>query len=105
MPIGMKSTRMSQCFAFALAINALQAAEPADELAGFIRQSAGLDAGMALAINDADGRLTASLAGAVGKRLQNLTLDARPVYDGLSAANGRLYLATDGGRLTCFGAR
>jgi outer membrane protein assembly factor BamB len=44
------------------------------------------------------------LAGADGKKLQTLPLDSYPVYDGLSAANGRLYLATEDGVLTCFGA-
>ena len=43
------------------------------------------------------------LAGADGRKLQVLPLDARPVYDGLSAASGRLYLATEDGRLICFG--
>jgi outer membrane protein assembly factor BamB len=45
------------------------------------------------------------LAGADGKKLQVLPLDARPVYDGLSAANGRLFLATEDGRLICYGTR
>lgn len=43
------------------------------------------------------------VAGADGKKLQVLTLDNRPVYDGLSAAGGRLYLATEEGQLECFG--
>jgi outer membrane protein assembly factor BamB len=38
-----------------------------------------------------------------GKKLQTLTLDGIPVYDGLSAVGGRLYLATSDGRLNCFG--
>jgi hypothetical protein len=45
------------------------------------------------------------LAGADGKKLQVLPLESRPVYDGLSAAGGRLYLATEDGRLICFGAK
>ena len=44
------------------------------------------------------------LSGADGKKLQTLPLESRPVYDGLSAAGGRLYLAAEDGRLTCFGA-
>lgn len=43
------------------------------------------------------------LAGADGRQLQVLPLDASPVYDGLSAAGGRLYLATEEGRLLCYG--
>jgi len=45
------------------------------------------------------------LSMADGKRLQTLTLDSKPVYDGLSAAGGRLYLAAEDGTLTCFGAK
>jgi hypothetical protein len=40
-----------------------------------------------------------------GKRLQTLQLDARPVYDGLSAAGGRLYLTAEDGRVLCLGAK
>jgi hypothetical protein len=43
------------------------------------------------------------VAGADGKKLQVLPLDNRPVYDGLSAAGGRLYLTTEEGQLECFG--
>jgi len=39
-----------------------------------------------------------------GKKLQTIPLDGKPVYDGLSAAGGRLYLATEDGRVICFGA-
>jgi outer membrane protein assembly factor BamB len=45
------------------------------------------------------------LAGADGKKLQVIPLEARPVYDGLSTAGGRLFLATEDGHLLCFGAR
>jgi hypothetical protein len=45
------------------------------------------------------------LAGADGRKLQVLPLDARPVYDGLSAAGDRLYLATDDGQLFCYDAK
>ncbi|MHC4917251.1 MAG: hypothetical protein ACYTGB_17370, partial [Planctomycetota bacterium] len=38
-----------------------------------------------------------------GKRLQTLTLEGIPVYDGLSAAGGRLYVASEEGVLTCYG--
>jgi outer membrane protein assembly factor BamB len=44
------------------------------------------------------------LAGADGRKLQVLPLEARPVYDGLSAAGGRLYLATEEGQLFCYDA-
>lgn len=45
------------------------------------------------------------LAGADGTRLQTLTLEDKPVYDGLSAAGGRLYVACEDGTLTCLGAK
>ena len=38
-----------------------------------------------------------------GKKLQTIALEGRPTYDGLSAANGRLYLSTEDGKLMCFG--
>ena len=38
-----------------------------------------------------------------GKRLHKLDLEAAPVFDGLIAAQDRLYLATQDGKLACFG--
>jgi len=38
-----------------------------------------------------------------GKKLHVLQLDAVPVFDGMAAAGGRLYLTTTDGRLLCFG--
>jgi outer membrane protein assembly factor BamB len=38
-----------------------------------------------------------------GKRLQTVTLEGVPVYDGLSAIGEGLYVATEDGRLTCYG--
>ena len=34
----------------------------------------------------------------------SLELDSAPAFDGLSAARGRLYLATEEGKVICFGA-
>ena len=56
---------------------------------------------------------TASLEGRKGAKLQvfskaeghllsSLDLPAPPLFDGLSAAHGRLYLVTSDGRLLCF---
>jgi len=39
-----------------------------------------------------------------GKKLAEVKLDAPPVWDSLAAADGRLYLATKDGRLTCLGS-
>jgi len=49
-----------------------------------------------------DGELRA-FAAADGKPLGELKLPAPPVFDGLAAAGGRLYLSTEDGRLRCFG--
>ena len=38
-----------------------------------------------------------------GKQSRELTLTAPPIYDGLAAAAGRIYLATVDGKLTCYG--
>lgn len=43
-----------------------------------------------------------SLAG--GSKRQSIPLPSRPLYDGLSASGGRLYLSTEDGQLICFGA-
>jgi hypothetical protein len=38
-----------------------------------------------------------------GSQLAELQLDALPVWDGMSAAYGRVYIATTDGRVLCFG--
>ena len=43
------------------------------------------------------------LDAATGKRVAQLELAAGPVWDGMAAANGKLYLATTDGRLICLG--
>jgi hypothetical protein len=51
-----------------------------------------------------DGRQGASLwavSKSSGKKLAERPLDAPPVWDGMAAANGRLYLSTSDGRVTC----
>ena len=40
-----------------------------------------------------------------GRQLGELQLPAPPAFDGLAAAGGRLYLATQDGRLRCFGKK
>jgi outer membrane protein assembly factor BamB len=42
---------------------------------------------------------------ATGKKLSEQKLDAPPVFNGIAAANGRLFLATADGRLVCIGRR
>ena len=48
---------------------------------------------------------TAGAARAIGKTLAEYPLGAVPVFDGLAAAQGRLYLTLRDGRLLCFGRR
>jgi len=38
-----------------------------------------------------------------GKKLASLTLEAEPVYDGMAAARGRLYISLKNGKLACYG--
>ena len=40
-----------------------------------------------------------------GEKLSELKLDAVPVFDGMIAANGRLIVCTQNGRVTCLGGR
>ena len=44
------------------------------------------------------------LNAADGQQVSECELPAMPVFDGLSAANGRLYLATLDGRVLCLAA-
>ena len=46
-----------------------------------------------------------ALSAADGKTLGELDLDAPPVFDGLAAAGGRLYVSTTDGKLLCFGKK
>jgi outer membrane protein assembly factor BamB len=60
---------------------------PGGERSGLPRQS---DTGVLLAVSTADGSVQSQLA-----------LDRPPVFDGLAAAEGRLFLAQEGGRVVC----
>jgi outer membrane protein assembly factor BamB len=44
-------------------------------------------------------------AAATGEKLAEYRLDAAPVWDSLAVARGRLYLATQDGKLRCFGEK
>ena len=44
-------------------------------------------------------------AAAGGKELGTAKLPSAPVFDGMAAANGRLYISTKDGRLRCFGKK
>jgi hypothetical protein len=45
------------------------------------------------------------LSAADGKKLHSLKLPAPPVFDGMAAAGGRLYLSTQDGYVRCFGKK
>jgi outer membrane protein assembly factor BamB len=45
------------------------------------------------------------LSAADGKKLHTLKLAAPPVFDGMAAAGGKLYLSTQDGKLRCFGKK
>lgn len=62
--------------------------DPEDPLGAFEGRKGGVFA----AINRSD-----------GKKVWECTLGAPPVFDGLTAASGRLYLALQDGRIACFG--
>jgi len=47
----------------------------------------------------------AALAAEDGRQLSELQLSSPPVWDGLAAANGKLYLTTMDGKVLCFNAK
>jgi hypothetical protein len=55
------------------------------------------------ALEGRKGGVLSVFATADGKTLAEQKLESPPVYDGLAAANGRLYLSTADGRVLCFG--
>jgi len=55
------------------------------------------------ALDGQQGALLWAVAASDGKKLAEYKLDSPPVFDGLVAAYGRLYLATQDGRLLCMG--
>jgi len=52
-----------------------------------------------------EGGLLWAISLADGKKLAEVKLDAPPVFDGLAAAGGRLYVSCKDGRLRCFGKK
>ena len=49
------------------------------------------------------GGVLGAFAAGSGKKLAEYKLDAPPVWDGMAAAGGQLYLATMDGKVLCFG--
>jgi outer membrane protein assembly factor BamB len=81
----------------------------ADELGGFGRfrepqVRAELDDQVA-ALEGRKGALLWAVSAADGQKLAEYKLETPPVFDGIAAANGRLYLATVDGTVLCFAGR
>lgn len=55
------------------------------------------------AFDEHTGGLLRAVSTTDGQKLAEHTLDAPPVFDGMIAANGRLYLSTIDGRISCLG--
>jgi len=53
-------------------------------------------------LHGARGSLLLAVSATDGKTLAEQPLDALPVFDSMAAAGGRLYLATEDGRVLCF---
>ena len=60
-------------------------------------------AGEVAALDGEKGALMWAMSASTGRRLALTKLDALPVWDGLAAANGRLFLSTKAGEVICFG--
>lgn len=57
------------------------------------------------ALEGRDGGILQAVGAADGKKLAEIKLDALPVWDGMAAAGGRLYIATKDGRVICYRGR
>ena len=51
------------------------------------------------------GALLWAVSTADGKKLSETTLNSPPVFDGMAAANRRLYMSTRAGEVLCLGGR
>jgi hypothetical protein len=59
----------------------------------------------ALSLQGHKGALLWAVATSDGKKISEVELDAPPAWDGMAAANGRLYMTTVDGKVVCFGAK
>ncbi|MFB3893698.1 MAG: PQQ-binding-like beta-propeller repeat protein [Phycisphaerae bacterium] len=57
----------------------------------------------ATALKGSQGGILLAVSAADGKRLAEIKLDATPVFDGMIAASGRLFIATKAGKVLCLG--
>jgi len=56
-----------------------------------------------VALDGGKGALLMAVSAADGAELARYDMDRPPVFDGMAAASGRLYMATTGGEVLCFG--
>ena len=49
------------------------------------------------------GAILVAMAGTDGNKLAVFRLDSPPVFDGMAAANGRLFMSTMDGKVSCLG--
>jgi len=59
----------------------------------------------AAALDGARGGVLWTVSAADGQQLSELRLDSPPVFDGMAAANGKLYLVAVDGSVVCFGGK
>jgi len=59
----------------------------------------------AAALEGRKGALLLAVSASDGKKLSEYSLDSLPVWDGMAAAGGRLYLTTEDGKVRCFAGR
>ena len=57
------------------------------------------------ALKGAEGGVLLAVSASNGKTLARMMVDALPTWDGLVAAQGRLYLSTTDGRVICMGPK
>ena len=62
-------------------------------------------AAQSAALAGKQGGILRAVAAADGQTLSEIRFEGLPVWDGMAAANGRLYLATTDGRILCFGPK
>jgi hypothetical protein len=61
--------------------------------------------GQVAALDGEQGGLLCALSAADGKMLATYKLSSPPIFDGMIAANSRLYLVLSEGRIVCYGAK
>jgi len=88
--------------AMVLAQQTLFAAGPADTVKDVPHEPAGADP-LADALKTSRGGRLLAVSAADGKTLADYELESPPVFDGMAAAGGRLYVATKDGRVVCMG--